>query len=119
MKVKESMIVGIAGIIFGICNIIPAFGETKWTLLAYFIVLGVPEIITGIGAFKIKEAKQLRSVSWVNAIVGLAILALNISEYYHSATMAGLNYIAAAGLIISGIYGIYKCKTKYNLELVP
>ena len=119
MKVKENRFVGICGIVFGICNMVPCISEQKWTLIVYFILLGLPEVIVGFIGQKDINPKGLRSMSWLNAIFGMVILSLSVSPYYHSITMSYMNYIAAIGLIISGLYGVFTTSKKYGLELIP
>lgn len=119
MKVKENHFIGISGIVFGICNMVPCINEQKWTLIIYFITLGLPEVIVGVIGQKDINPKSLRSMSWLSTILGMVILSLNVSPYYHSTTMSYMNYIAAFGLIISGLYGVFTCSKKYGLELIP
>ncbi|HZL82566.1 MAG TPA: hypothetical protein VFB98_03640 [Candidatus Deferrimicrobium sp.] len=114
-------LLGIAGVVFGLCNIIPAFAEGRWYALLCFLVLGIPELVFGILMTAINSQKPtlVRAQSWVDELAGIAILVLALSPFYVSQMLKAFNFIAAIGLIITGLYGFYTSSRKLGLSILP
>ena len=119
MKTADFKLLGIAGIVFGLCNIIPVFADARWYAIFSFLLLGIPEIVMGIFTIGSSKPKMLRAQSWENGIAGLAIFSLALSSFYASPSLAAFNFIAVVGLVVSGVYGLIVCNKKFELPLVP
>jgi hypothetical protein len=119
MEKKYYIIIGTAGVVFGLCNIVPVFLETRWYCALCFVILGVPETIAGMIAIGLKKPQFLRTQSWGSIIGGCSILFLSLSDFYRAQALAGLNFIAAAGLTVAGIWGLYISTTKAGLSIIP
>jgi hypothetical protein len=119
MENKYYTIIGTAGVVFGLCNIVPVFLEIRWYCVLCFVILGLPEAIAGIIAIGLKKPQFLRTQSWVSIIGGCSILFLSLSDFYRAQALAGCNFIAAAGLTAAGIWGLCISAAKAGLSIIP
>lgn len=80
---------------------------------------GIFPLALGLLSLKSEDAKRIRSLAWVSLLSGLSILIMATSDFYRADNMPFINYLSAAVLIISSVYGLYQTVRVHNLDIVP